>query len=675
MFITGLIGMLMGNVFLAAGSGEFGYEAMMKAAERMRDLPYTDTVFAPTRYVSLEQWQTRRAWLREQVKVAAGLVPEPPRTPLNAQIFGKIVRDGYSVEKVYFESMPGLYVTGNLYRPTHLNGKAPAVACPHGHWGKGRLQNDETCSVPGRCITLARLGAVVFSYDMIGFGDSKEQFGAGKKNYVGHDVDSPERALWGLSAMAVQIWNGIRAIDFLQSLPEVDPQRIGVTGASGGGTQTFILCAVDERVQVAAPVNMISSTMQGGCPCENAPLLRIGANNMEIGALFAPKPLLMISASGDWTKNTPQVEYPMIRGVYELYGAADKVQNVHVDAQHNYNKTSREAMYRFFGKWLLNRPDADTITEGEFEVEKDEDLLVWAGRKLPENAVNLEQLTEHWKKMAREQIEVLRPSTKEKLAELEQVVRMSLKHIVTSDWPRLEAIGMRMDPPQRLYERDRQMAVVFNVRLSSNKTPHPFRLILSNEGIRKPVDTSDASVSVGRAKSLSPASYHPRVRFDEPKANRQQFAAKFFITFNRTPSALTIFNLLTSIKAESARAAVSSVQMVGEGPLGPACLIARAMVPPEEAKKMPAVIDLNGWGAGGDDTYMNNLYLPMIQRIGGLAAVAAVAANGPIWLHNVGEGFDASWIETAGKLNGVEVKVTQKLASPEEINEWLSQHK
>lgn len=109
--------------------------------------------------------------------------------------------------------------------------------------------------------------------------------------------------------------------------------------------------------------------------------------------------------------------------------------------------------------------------------------------------------------------------------------------------------------------------------------------------------------------------------------------------------------------------------------MGPVCLIARAMVPPEAAKKVPAVIDLNGWGSGGDEAYMNNLYLPMIQRIGGLEAVAAAAANGPIWLHNVGEGFDASWIEAAGKINGVEVKVTQKLALPEEINEWLSRHK
>ncbi|NLX14094.1 MAG: hypothetical protein GXY44_10630 [Phycisphaerales bacterium] len=667
MCITNSIIATMGYALLAAGSGDLGYEAMRQAAERMRDLPYTDTVFCQTRYASLEQWQARRAWLREQVKVAVGLVPEPPRTPLNAQIFGKIVRDGYSVEKVYFECLPGVYVTGNLYRPTNLDGQAPAVACPHGHWSRGRINHDDTCSVPARCITLARLGAVVFAYDMIGYLDSHEQFP--------HDIDSPERALWGLSAMAIQTWSGVRALDFLLSLPEVDPQRLAVTGASGGGTQAFILSAIDDRVQVAAPVNMISSTMQGGCPCENSPLLRIGTNNMEIGALFAPKPLLLISASGDWTSNTPQVEYPMIRGVYELYGASGKIHNFHVDAPHNYNQTSREAMYRFFGRWLFDRSDTDSITEGAITVEKDEDLLVWAERELPDNAVNLEQLTAQWKRMACARIEALRPGTKEHLADLEQLVRMGLKHIVASDYPALEKIGVRMAAPHLVYERDGQAVLVFATRRMSTGLPHPSRLIISEGGGMYAPGVQAPPVSLVRVQSLPPAAYLPSVVFDESQDIRQQSAVKFFVTFNRTPAAMTIFNLLTAIQAESVQSDTSSVQIVGGGPLGPACLIARAMIPPQEAEKMPAVIDMNGWNGSGDEEYMNKLYLPMIQRIGGLEVVAAVAANGPIWLHNLGEGFDSSWIVSAGKLNGVEVKITRTPAAPQEINEWLSRYR
>ncbi|MGB9625977.1 MAG: hypothetical protein ACPMAQ_14075, partial [Phycisphaerae bacterium] len=134
---------------------------------RWRDLPHTDTVFVPRHFATLDEWQAWRGHLRRQILWAAGLMPMPERTPLNAEVFGRIERDGYSVEKAYFESYPGFLVTGNLYRPL-TTGKHPGVACPHGHWKNGRLQDDEVGSVPARCITLARMGCVVFTYDMVG---------------------------------------------------------------------------------------------------------------------------------------------------------------------------------------------------------------------------------------------------------------------------------------------------------------------------------------------------------------------------------------------------------------------------------------------------------------------------------------------------------------------------
>ena len=139
---------------------------------RWHNLPHVNTVFKSATYADLSQWQTRRDWLRDQVRFAAGLCPPPPRTPLNPKIFARIDRGDYTVEKIYFESLPGFFVTGNLYRPKGVPGKHPAVACPHGHWERGRLQHDDTASVPARCIMLARLGAVAFSYDMIGYHDS-----------------------------------------------------------------------------------------------------------------------------------------------------------------------------------------------------------------------------------------------------------------------------------------------------------------------------------------------------------------------------------------------------------------------------------------------------------------------------------------------------------------------
>lgn len=340
----------------------------------------TDTNFSPIAFPSRDAWEPFAESLRLRILVSSGLWPEPERTPLNTRVFDKVEHEDYSVSKVSFEASPGFLVTGNLYVPAG-KGPFPAVLNPHGHWQHGRLENSGNGSVPARCITFARMGMVAFSVDMIGYNDSR-QFSFPWGHRPGEVPQATRRTeeLWGIHAFALQLWGNIRALDFLQSLPQVDPQRLACTGASGGGTQTFALTAVDPRVQVAAPVNMISHTMQGGCQCENAPLLRIGASNMEIGALFAPKPLMMISATGDWTKETPQVEYPAVRAIYELFGAADHVANVHIDAGHNYNQASREAVYRFFGKWFLNADEKyASYTEPAFTVESNEALRLFPG--------------------------------------------------------------------------------------------------------------------------------------------------------------------------------------------------------------------------------------------------------------------------------------------------------
>ncbi|HJZ94855.1 MAG TPA: acetylxylan esterase, partial [Gemmataceae bacterium] len=261
-----------------------------------------------------EAWNDRARQVRTQVLVANGLWPLPEKTPLNAVIHGKIERDGYTVEKVYFASMPGHYVSGNLYRPTaKAETKKPGVLCPHGHWANGRFhENNEAAAkkevesgaektmegarypLQARCAQLARMGSVVFHYDMVGYADSKA---------IAHRTGftDAEAELRLQSFMGLQTWNSIRALDFLLSLPDVDPKRIGVTGASGGGTQTFILGAVDDRPTAAFPAVMVSTAMQGGCICENCSYLRVRTGNIELAGLFAPKPLGM-SAANDWTK-------------------------------------------------------------------------------------------------------------------------------------------------------------------------------------------------------------------------------------------------------------------------------------------------------------------------------------------------------------------------------------
>ena len=283
---------------------------------------------------------------------------------------------------MYFESRPGVLVTGNLYRPKG-GGPFPGVACPHGHWESGRLEDGTRGSVPARCITLARMGIVVFSYDMVGYVDSLQ--------FPNHGWEDPVQKLYGLHPFAFQLWNSLRVVDFLASLPYVDPDNLACTGASGGGTQTFALQAVEPRIKVGAPVNMISHTMQGGCMCENAPILRINASNMEIGALMAPRPMLMVSTAGDWTRLTPRVEFPAIRRIYAFYDAAGRLENQHFDYPHNYNEDSRTAMYRFFGTWVLNQgAQYADFTEPPYEKDPDAVLRVFPDGQLPEGFGPLE---------------------------------------------------------------------------------------------------------------------------------------------------------------------------------------------------------------------------------------------------------------------------------------------
>ncbi|NIK78709.1 hypothetical protein FHS15_003855 [Paenibacillus castaneae] len=318
------------------------------------ELRYMETVNRLKSYDQLEHWEARRSELQERILVSAGLWPLPHKCNLNAKIFDKITYDDFTIEKVVFESYPGYYVTGNLYRPLNKSGLLPGILNPHGHWSHGRLEmvedgtSEQPVEIPTRCANFAKMGMAAFSYDMVGYLDSKQ---------VGHAYDGEEQQIWGIGLLGLQLWNSIRSLDFLLNLPEIDAQNIGCTGASGGATQAFLLGAVDERLKASVPVNMVSAHFQGGCRCENAPHLRIDANNVEFTAMFAPRPLLVVGCTGDWSRNVPTVEYPALREIYKLYGAEDKVDYFYDDANHNYNKNTREAVYRWFGKQLAGRDE------------------------------------------------------------------------------------------------------------------------------------------------------------------------------------------------------------------------------------------------------------------------------------------------------------------------------
>ncbi len=336
---------------------------------------------------SRKDWTEQSARIRHDLKVAVGLFPEPVRHPLNTVIHGLIDGGDFTAEKVYFETRPGFLLTGTLYRPKNITGKVPGVLCPHGHWNearfydcgetkaaelikKGAEKNIESARnhIQSRCIGLARLGCTVLQYDMIGYCDNDQISYEVAHRFSKQRPEMISEKNWGLyspqaeshlqSIMMLQTWNSIRAIDFLQSLPEVDAGRIAVTGASGGGTQTFALSALDPRITVSMPAVMVGTAMQGGCTCENASLMRVNEGNVAFAALFAPRPLGLTTAN-DWTREMATKGFPEISKTYETLGASSMV-TLHdrTEFDHNYNLHSRQAMYKWFNKHLaLGRAD------------------------------------------------------------------------------------------------------------------------------------------------------------------------------------------------------------------------------------------------------------------------------------------------------------------------------
>ena len=384
---------------------------------RLAPLKDLDGSFPFTPPATLEAWQARAAEVRQRILVSQGLWPMPEKTPLNPSIHGTIEKGpdakgnegtgGYTVSNVSFESAPGLFVTGNLYRPLGLKEgrQVPAVLFAHGHWQNARhadqdaaatrkeiANGEERFEEGGRsrfqslCVQLARMGCVVWQWDMLSDSDAVQFSRQLVHGFARQRPEMNTTERWGLyspqaeshlqSIMGLQTLNGIRGVDFVLSLPEVDPNRIAITGASGGGTQTMLVAAVDDRVTLSGPMVMVSTSMQGGCTCENASLLRVGTGNVEFAALFAPKPQIMNTAD-DWTKELATKGFPDLQTLYGLYGAKDAValkRGEHFP--HNYNAVTRSAFYTFVNKhFALGAPEP--VIERDYEMVEPAKLKVW----------------------------------------------------------------------------------------------------------------------------------------------------------------------------------------------------------------------------------------------------------------------------------------------------------
>lgn len=331
-------------------------------------------------YPTLQQWQQRKADLRQCITTTLGLNKLPAQRAHSVITTGKRIKAGYSVQNIAIQTLPGLYVCGAIYKPLHAKGKLPVVLSPNGHFAGGRYRSD----VQYRCAMLAKMGALVITYDLFGWGESRLQV---------NDADH-----YTSTAMQVQVINNFRILDYVSILEDADTSRIAITGASGGGSQTMLFTALTDKIKVSVPVVMLSCYFSGGCPCETGLPIHFcggGTNNAEIAAMASPRPQLIVSDGNDWTAQVPYIEFPYLQQVYGLYNKRENVKNIHLpEEKHDYGFSKRKAMYEFLARWLnLSLKNitnsAGNIDESGCTIENEKALLVFGekGERLPVTAL------------------------------------------------------------------------------------------------------------------------------------------------------------------------------------------------------------------------------------------------------------------------------------------------
>lgn len=337
----------------------------------------------------LAAWQAQRTLLRQQLELAWGGFPQQ-HAPLEARILETLDRPDYRIEKIVFQTLPGVFMTASAWVPK-ISGKLPAVLCVHGHWA-GAKQDPH---VQARCAGLARLGFFVLAVDAFGAGERAigEQLGEYHGEMTAATLFPIGRPLSG-----IQVYENGRAVDYLCSRPEVDPQRIGITGASGGGNQSMYAGAWDERFKAVAPVCSVGTYQAylgaACCMCEVVPGALAMTEESRILALTAPRALLIISATQDafqFSVGEAAKSISAARPVFSLYNLPDLPRHTVVESPHDYNQPMREALYGFMTQHLKGQGTGQPIPEPSISLEEPEALRCYPGTTRPDDWLTLPQ--------------------------------------------------------------------------------------------------------------------------------------------------------------------------------------------------------------------------------------------------------------------------------------------
>lgn len=633
---------------------------------------------------SKEVWPERAAFVQRQMKVALGLWPMPTKTPLNAVIHGKTDKGEYTVEKVYFESAPGFFVTGNLYRPKGKTGKVPAVLFAHGHWKDARLSEGAEDTVRreiaigaerfeegGRsifqsmCVQLARMGCVVWQWDMMSDSDAIQLSALTVHRFAKQRPDMAKTENWELysaqaeanlqSIMGLQTLNAIRSLDFVLGLPEVDPARIAVTGASGGGTQTMILAGIDPRITLSFPAVMVSTAMQGGCTCENSSLLRINTGNIEFAALAAPRPQGMTTAN-DWTKEMATKGFPELVTHYKTLGAPNNVmlhRGEHF--QHNYNAVARSAFYTWVNQHFKLGFKAPVVERDYQRLTRDQ-LTVWDSSHPAPKADDIEferRLLRWWRDDAEKQLQASAASVDSfrQLAGngVEAVigrtfasagkVAWELKHkadrggfVEMTGLLRNETHGEEL-PVAWLYPKKWNGRAVIWLDDSGKAA------LFNADGSVKPEVKSlvDSGATVLGADLLFQGEFTKDgqpVKQNRVVANPREFAGYTYgynhaLFAQRAHDVLTLVKYLRSYESNPNHPAPKSVDVAGFGGTGPIVAAARA-VAREGIDR--AAVETGGFRFGKLTDYRDVNFLPGGAKYGDVPGLLALNAPGKLWI-------------------------------------------
>lgn len=639
---------------------------------------------------SLSEWDVRKEEVRRRILVAEGLWPMPTKTPLNAVIHGKIEREGYTVEKVYFESSPGFFVTGSLYRPTNVKGKVPAVMFAHGHWQDARLSLAEPQKVReeiaiggerfekgGRsifqslCVQLARMGCVVWQWDMLSDSDSTQLSREIVHTFAKQRPEANTKENWGLyspqaeshlqSIMGLQTWNAVRGLDFVLSLPEVDPERTAITGASGGGTQTMLLAAIDDRIKLSFPCVMVSTAMQGGCTCENASLLRIGTGNVEFAGLFAPKPQGMNTAN-DWTKEMATKGFPDLQKLYTAHGAKDKVFLLRGEHfQHNYNAVTRSAFYTFVNKhFKLGLPSP--VIEQDYEPLTREQLTVWDDQHPAPKAADpaferalLKYFTEDSEKNLK-----AAAATPEGI---EKTLRPAIETVIGRSYANAGNVEWKLDKEQDHGDHLELTGTLTNKTFGEElklsclcARKHNRRVVVWLDDSGRAALTKSSEVKkllqsgfiVVGADLLFQGEGEPVTQTRVVK-NPREFAGythgyNHALFAQRTHDVLSIVRFLRESELFSNKTKFETVCVAGWGQTGPVVVAARALA--GEAIDR-AVADTGGFRFGNVLDYRDPMFLPGGSKYLDLPGMIMLNGKHPLWLKGEGkepEGTAADWL-------------------------------